>query len=137
MSYGSAWRRRKIPSIRSVYGKSAPDAEDTWHAGRRMRPVLLLVFLGCAASPAPRATHTTAAPAPRYRVVHIDTLAPEKAASFVDARKAWVAELVRAKTSDGRGTFLQVDERSFYTIRPLARFGELDTRGEEIERALA
>jgi hypothetical protein len=102
-----------------------------------MRVLLAVFLLGCAAPAVPRAAQTTAATAPKYRAVHIDTLAPDKFAQFVEARKAWVAEMRRANTSDRRGTFLQVDEQGFYTIRPLGRFGELDGRGEEIARALA
>jgi hypothetical protein len=101
-----------------------------------MRALPLVFLLGCAAAPAPRAPESTAATLPKYRVVHVDTLDPEKAASFMEARKDWVAELRRAGTSDRRGTFLEVDGRSFYTVRPLERFGDLDGRGAEIARAL-
>src|SRR5690349_11759579 len=91
----------------------------------RLTACAVLSLAACAPSPksAPRA-----AEAPRYRTVHIDTLAPEKAAQFEAARREWVEELRRAHASDLRGLFLQVDRDRFYTIRPFATFASLDTR---------
>jgi hypothetical protein len=74
--------------------------------------------------------------------VHIDTLSADKAAQFEGARRAWVDDLHRAQTTDGRGLFLQVDARAgqparFYTLRPFARMADLDTRREAVAKALA
>jgi hypothetical protein len=93
---------------------------------------------GTTASPAARTSAATASSdAPRYRTVHIDTVAPEKLAQFADARRAWLDEVRRAGAKDPRGVFLQVGADRFYTLRPFARFAELDTRREEATAALA
>src|SRR5258708_7233674 len=46
---------------------------------------------------------------PRYRTVHIDTLAPGRAAEFEAARRDWVAVLHAAHATDHRGTYYEVD----------------------------
>ncbi|CAN5260686.1 hypothetical protein BH09MYX1_BH09MYX1_17630 [soil metagenome] len=72
-----------------------------------------------------------------YLAVHIDSLSDGKAAQFEDARKKWVAEMAKRGTSDARGLFLQTDSNRFYTVRPFARFAELDARADRVARALA
>lgn len=69
--------------------------------------------------------------------MHIDTLAPDRAAQFMDARRAWLDAVKKAGGVDRRGTFLQVDADRFYSVRPLARFAELDGRNDEFGRDLA
>jgi hypothetical protein len=109
------------------------------------RALFAAVLAACApASSPPRSVPAgvTSAPAaastaPRYRTVHIDTLSPERAAQFVDARHAWLAAVTKAGGVDRRGSYLQVDGDRFFSMRPLARFAELDARGAEYERDLA
>ena len=90
------------------------------------RAACMLALSACASKVGP----------PRYRVVHIDTLAPEKATQFEAARRAFVVELRRTGASDLRGRFFQVVGVGFLTLRTLARFGELDERGPAVARAM-
>jgi hypothetical protein len=81
---------------------------------------------------------THAAPIrPSYVTVHVDTLTPDRFAEFEDARREWVGVLRAAGATDQRGTFFEVAGIGFVTMRPFARFGELDPRGAERTRALA
>jgi hypothetical protein len=85
-------------------------------------------------------THRAAdapAPADVYLSVHEDHLAPDKVAQFVEARRAWVAELERANASDGRGVFVQVGDDAMFTMRRFTRFADFDTRNAAIDRSLA
>jgi hypothetical protein len=75
--------------------------------------------------------------APTYFTVHEDTLAPEHAAEFEAARRDWVATLRAAHATDQRGTFFEVVGVGFWTLRPLARFADLDDRAAQRTRALA
>lgn len=100
---------------------------------RGLRSSLGALILSAACGAAPRAP---AAP-PAYRAVHIDTLAPDKVARFVAARRAWVDELRRAHATDGRGVFVQVGDHTMYTIRAFGDFADFDRRGAAIERSLA
>jgi hypothetical protein len=90
------------------------------------------------AAPAPAAAPTPAPPpaaappaaaAAVYRAVHIDTIAADKLAQFEGARRDFVAELDRARTSDHRGLMLQVEPNRFYTMFAFERFAELDPDG--------
>src|SRR2546423_755497 len=96
---------------------------------------IVVILAGCGG--APRPSPSPADGSSEYRAVHIDTLAPDKVAQFVDARRAWVAELARAGASDGRGVFVQVGDHQMYTIRSFMRFADFDTRGDAIDRSLA
>jgi hypothetical protein len=67
--------------------------------------------------------------------VHVDTLIPERAAAFEAARKEWIGELEKAATTDHRGRFFEGQGR-FLTLRPLARFADLDATSERRAQAL-
>jgi hypothetical protein len=71
-----------------------------------------------------------------YVAVHIDTVAPQFFARFVDARHEWLSQLRKYGASDGRGAFLQVGDGSFYTVRHFAKFGDFDTRADAIAKSL-
>jgi hypothetical protein len=108
--------------------------------GRLGRMSFIRLLLGVLMLPV-ACTARARAPAPTpggasYRAVHIDSLAPDKVTEFVDARRAWVAELQLLGTTDGRGLFIQAGESRFYTLRPLSDFASLDTRSAAVERAL-
>jgi hypothetical protein len=90
---------------------------------------LLCTAFGCAGAVRPEA-----APA-RYRSAHFDTLAPGHFEAFAEARLRYLEALRAARASDGRGRFFAVDGATFLTLRPLARFAELDQpRGHDLER---
>jgi hypothetical protein len=110
----------------------------------RLPPLAALALLvpACAArtaSPAaPRASPPAAPPEKDdYVAVHIDTVAPEHFAQFVDARREWLAQLREHHATDGRGVFLQVGDGAFYTVRHFSAFADFDTRGEAIDKSLA
>jgi hypothetical protein len=89
-------------------------------------------------APAGAAPPSAAGLRARYRSVHIDTLAPDRVAQFVDARQAWVEELRRDDATDGRGVFLEVPSaHRLLTVRAFASYSSLDTRGAAIEASLA
>jgi hypothetical protein len=91
-----------------------------------------------AAATAPPAASAGTAPPARHRAVHIDTLAPDKVAQFVDARRAWVEELRRNDATDGRGVFLEVPSaHRFVTVRAFASYSSFDTRRAIIEASLS
>ena len=69
--------------------------------------------------------------------VHIDTLAPDKAAQFEAARRDWVGVLRAHRATDLRGRFYEVKGIGFLTLRPFANFADLDRRGPERKQALA
>jgi hypothetical protein len=98
-----------------------------------MRALAFVIFAACAGAP----TVPAAPAAPHYRTVHIDTLAPDKAAQFEGARRAWVAELHSHGASDQRGRFFEVVGVGFLTIRPFSKFADLDARGASRKAALA
>lgn len=90
-------------------------------------------FVACT----PPAVAPTNPPRMNRFTVHIDTLAPEKAAQFETARRDWVAVLRAHRATDLRGRFYEVRGVGFMTFRPLGSFGELDRRGSERKQALA
>jgi hypothetical protein len=68
--------------------------------------------------------------------VHIDTLPAAKRAEFEAARREWVGVLHAAHASDQRGTFFEVPDIGFVTLRPFGTFTDLDARGPARKRAL-
>ena len=94
---------------------------------------LVIVIASCTRATAPLPTTPRAA----YVTVHVDTLAPEHRAEFEAARREWVALLRGAHATDLRGTFYEVADVGFMTMRPLAKFADLDARGAERKRAVA
>lgn len=101
--------------------------------------VAAILLAGCAASPAltPKAEPPVAEEGPpRYRVVHIDVLAPERFASFESARKEWVETLARVHGSDLRGAYFEMEHVGFLGVRPMHRFAELDARKSSVEAAM-
>lgn len=91
---------------------------------------LAILLAACAAPHAPPTT-----PAKRY-TVHIDTLQPDKATQFEEARRAWVATLREHHATDQRGRFYEVKGVGFVTLRPLGTFAELDGRAAARKSAL-
>lgn len=74
---------------------------------------------------------------PSYYTVHVDYVRAGKWAQFEQARTEWATILERHKTSDERGTFLQLDDKAFLTLRGFESFAELDQRGASRAKALA
>lgn len=72
-----------------------------------------------------------------YRSVHFDTLAPDRVAQFEGGRRAWIEELRRANTTDGRGLFMKVGDHRFVTLRPFSTFGSFDGREDALGAQLA
>jgi hypothetical protein len=95
---------------------------------------LLCACCGCAGAVRPEAAPAQAASPARY-TAHFDTLAPGRFEAFAEARLRYVEALRAAGASDGRGRFFAVDGDSFLTLRPFARFAELDQRrGHDLAR---
>jgi hypothetical protein len=90
----------------------------------------LLLAVGCATMA------STKQPPPERLLVHIDTLAPDKLQQFADARRRWVAELRRRGLSDRRGDYLQIGERTFYSVERLGPWRDLDRLGGERRRVM-
>ena len=73
------------------------------------------------------------------RWVHIDTVDPQKAQIFENARKAWLVTLRKdgQLLGDGRPLFWQARGGAVYTyftFYPFRRWAEMDARGEMIEQ---
>lgn len=79
---------------------------------------------------------STKQPPPERLLVHIDTLAPDKLLEFADARRRWVAELRRRGLSDRRGDYLQIGERTFYSVERLGPWRDLDRLSAQRQRVM-
>jgi hypothetical protein len=105
----------------------------------------LLLAVGCATmastrQPPPEPPRPSPSPIGARKgerlLVHIDTLAPDKLLQFADARRRWVAELRRRGLSDRRGDYLQIGERTFYSVERIGPWRDLERLGDERRRVL-
>jgi serine/threonine protein kinase len=125
------------PTPMAWQSAAAPAAASSRSRAVVRTAVAAMFVAGCLVGYATVTPHERQLAQPAYLTVHIDTLAPEHRAEFEAARREWVAVLHRAHATDQRGTFYEVADVGFVTMRPFATFADLDARAADRKRALA
>jgi hypothetical protein len=90
----------------------------------RLIAFALALAAGCASAPPP----------PVRLAVHVDTLAPDKLATYEAARVRYAAALCARGLDDGRGLFLKVGDRTYYSVAPFVGYRQLDRMGAKTAR---
>jgi hypothetical protein len=75
------------------------------------------------------------APSAAWLSVHVDTLDPDKIAQFEQARVRFVQLLRQRGTSDHRGLYLKIGDRTYWSVVSFGAFADLDKLRADRTRA--